>query len=228
MTFGSQYSVACLSTISAPFRAYAPISTANANSTSLVYEYTEGVWSNGVGGNVVRSSIITITTGLAVADPIVIAWQMNDLTSFPPDYATSLAKRIGVAVPTNTATPSPISSTIPPTAHNLSTGAKAGIGIGTTIGTIITLSILILYLRLRRTKAPNISSPSEPKETIAEIGGQYVNEMGEQDHCERKSYLGGRWRSEAPVEDVQHELDARAVNVVPGSPVKLDAAEVRD
>jgi hypothetical protein len=72
------------------------------------------------------------------------------------------------------------------------------------------------------------SSAYQHSHTFPDLGGQYVNEMGEQDHGERKSYLGGRWRSEALVEDVQHELDARAVNVVPGSPVELDAAEVKD
>jgi hypothetical protein len=86
-----------------------------------------------------------------------------------------------MAIPTNTTTSSPIASTIPNTTNSLSTGIKAGIGVGATIGVLLTLSILILYLRKHRTKKSELSHPIGPKEPVHKIGRQDVKEIGDED-----------------------------------------------
>ena len=45
--------------------------------------------------------------------------------------------------------------------------------------------------------------------------------------AKKKWFLGGRWRNELGVKNEPHELDSKAVNLVPGSPIELDAADRR-
>lgn len=54
-----------------------------------------------------------------------------------------------------------------------------------------------------------------------------AHEMEDQDKTltARKWFLFGKWRSEHTGKERRHELDSRAVNVVPGPPVEMDAGE---
>jgi hypothetical protein len=76
-----------------PFGAYAPIQGSDTISRSPVYGYEQITITNVIVLTVVLSSAITIITGLAIADPIFVAWQMNDLTAFPPDYANIIGEK---------------------------------------------------------------------------------------------------------------------------------------
>ncbi|KAF1842317.1 uncharacterized protein K460DRAFT_182256 [Cucurbitaria berberidis CBS 394.84] len=219
MTFDPGYPRGCLSHFSTAFRAYAPITTTPAYSGATVtpvYEYTS--WSPPSGGSQVPSiisSITTLTAGLAIADPVVVAWQIDDFRLFPSDYATSLAKRINITLPTSTSTTNLSEPTSTPQSNSLSTGAKAGIGVGAVLGAaIIGVVMTILYLRKRRKAAATVQDPSVP-------------EMEDQDRNfrEHKWFFGGRWRSEVETEAAQNALDSKAVHVVPGPPAELEASE---
>jgi hypothetical protein len=171
------------------------------------------------------SSVTTLTTAIAYEDGLNIMWEISDLPKFPPAYATSLAKRIGVSF---TPAPSPGSSSslvqqtsLPPQQPNsqpkvLSTAAKAGVGVGAVLGFLFLLSIgiALLFVRRRRKRAVQSTQPA-------------TSEMEDQDAtlASRKWYLGGRWRNEAEVKTDPRELDSRAVHVVPGPPAELDSGE---
>ncbi|KAF2676246.1 hypothetical protein K458DRAFT_424867 [Lentithecium fluviatile CBS 122367] len=169
----------------------------------------------------------SIFTGLAVADPVVVAWASEDMSSFPSDYRTSLADRIGVVMNMD-ATPESTSSlpsqtqtgeSVPPIDPSLSTGAKAGIGVGVALGVAVIVGIVTL-LRLRRRK----------RKSAVDSEQTGIPEMEDQDatNGRRRWFLGGRWRNEAEVRGVPtQELDSKAVHVVPGPPAELDSSEVR-
>ncbi|KAF2185534.1 hypothetical protein K469DRAFT_778477 [Zopfia rhizophila CBS 207.26] len=137
MTFGSEWPRACLSSFSTPFRAYALLTTipySGASSSTVVYEYVTstfvgGSFTNGYSSST-ASNITTVTLGMAVADPVVVAWELQDFSLFPTGYASSLAQKIGVSLestPTPATTSSLPQQTNPPSEpHNLSTGQKAG------------------------------------------------------------------------------------------------------
>tara|TARA_R110002003_G_scaffold140_19_gene12877 strand:+ start:15480 stop:15998 length:519 start_codon:yes stop_codon:yes gene_type:complete len=163
------------------------------------------------------SSITTISSGLAVADPIIVAWQQDDLTLFPPDYAKSLAQKLGITL-SNSATSTSPGPTSSPSSGGLTTAAKAGIGVGVVFGAaILGVAIVLLYLRRWRKDG---TTPKEPR----------VAEMEDQDRHfgERKWFFGGRWRSEVNSVPTQSELDSKTVHVVPGPPAELEAREPRN
>jgi hypothetical protein len=179
------------------------------------------------------SNVTTITTGTAEARGLLVYWQSSDLPNFPPAYASSIAKQIGVPF---TATPTPgSSSTLPqqtgslplqpnPASSGLSTGAKAGVGVGAALGffLLLLLTILsILFLHRRRSRKRSSANFSPTRHAILE--------MEDQDAAlaTRKWYLGGRWRSEVECKPEPGELDSRNIRVVPGPPVELDAGERR-
>lgn len=53
------------------------------------------------GGNTTFSNMTIVSTGIALAQPIIIAWNLDDMSVFPSDYAKSLAQRIGISVSTS-------------------------------------------------------------------------------------------------------------------------------
>jgi hypothetical protein len=224
MTFGPQWSKACVSYIATPLRAFAPITTSPDFSLATptpVYEYTPLATPPASA----TSSIVTITAGLAVADPVIVAWQADDIHLFPSEYQTSLAQQIGVPLPTSTPSPMPTNE------NGLSTAAKAGIGVGAVLVAAI-IGILVVVLRIRRRQ-----------EKASTLQGYDKAEMEDQDQnsTQHKWFFGGKWRNEVHAEavnevhadtvpneldstTVQNELDSRNVHVVPGSPVELDGS----
>lgn len=167
----------------------------------------------------------TITAGLASAAPFTVAWGPNDWTLFPTDYALPLAQRLGTSLDISspasasiTATPTGSQNSTPTTpklqGHSSALGpeAKAGIAVGTILGVAFILVAIFLFLKRRRKRDKTTMEGQTP-------------EMDDQDQelRTRKWFLGGRWRSEAEVVRQQHELDSRAVHVVPGPPAELDA-----
>jgi hypothetical protein len=109
MTIGPEYGKSCISHISTPLRAWAQITTSPPYSGATptpVYEYTPSAVPR-----TATSSITTITTGFAIADPVIVAWQEDDLLLFPSDYATSVARKIGITLPSSTGKLGPTQST---------------------------------------------------------------------------------------------------------------------
>jgi hypothetical protein len=232
MTFGSDVQRYCISSISTPFRVHAFVTRSfpiisDGKSTfmnSTVYEYltTSFIGTDAAGiskfSTFTVSSITTISSALAVADPLIVAWQLEDLAVFPTAYAASLANKIGVS-------PTPRVQTVPdlpretgaaPASHELSTAAKAGIGVGSAVGAIIiAIAIVFLWWRARRKRA------------VPTQENTHVPEMEDQDGnlAKRKWFLGGSWRSEAHAERTAQELDSKTVHVVPGPPAELEAHE---
>jgi hypothetical protein len=220
MNFGSEYADLCLSYFSTPFRAYAVIMTAAAYDGEVVtpvYDYTSHYSPS---GSTVISSIKTLTTGLAVADPVIVAWQIDDVETFPSEYVKSLVARYtDVPAPASTSTPTvnALKPTTQPAAvsDGLSTGTQIGIGVGVALAAALIGGLLIFWC-LRRRKA----LATEEQDAV-------MPEMEDQDHThsERKWYFGGRWRSEVDAHATQNELDSKAVHVVPGPPAELEAHE---
>ena len=221
MIFASEWPSACISSFSSPFQAHALLTTAldsGATSVQTAYEFVTSTYIGGSGTTAYKAStianIVTVSQGLAVADPVVVAWQTKDFQSFPTAYATSLAQKIGIKL--NDTSPT-LNDTSPISAgKGLSTGAKAGIGVGVVFGAaIFGIPFVLWYLRRHRKKTQTVD------------GTDNVAEMEDQDGtlAGRKWFLGGKWRSEASAIQRQQELDSKTVRVVPGPPVELDGTE---
>jgi hypothetical protein len=166
----------------------------------------------------VISSITTIATGLAVADPVIVAWQIDDVETFPSEYVKSLVARYSIPAPASTSTPTnnALEPTAAPASDGLSTGTQVGIGVGVALAAALAGGLLIFWCLRRRRKA---SATEEPDVVIPEMEDQ------DHTHTERKWYFGGRWRSEVDTQATQNELDSKAVHVVPGPPAELEAHE---
>jgi hypothetical protein len=225
MTVGPEFSNACISHIATPISAFARITTENLHSGQTptpVYVYTP---SSATPQSPI-SSVVMISSGLAVADPVKVAWQAEDLQLFPRDYQSLLAQKMGVSLPTNTS--EPISA---PTYNSLSTASKAGIAVGAVlIAGIVGTLLAMLRIRSRRKHASTIQQPG-----IAEMEDQGPN------NTQQKWFFGGKWRNEAHADVVnevhadsirneldstvvQNELDSRHVHMVPGPPAELDGS----
>lgn len=244
MTFGTDIARYCISSISTPFKAYAYITRTfptviSGTSTfryTTTYEYVTSSWTgtspemsgDGYFYSTV-SNITTISSALAVADPVVIAWQIKDLTSFPPAYATPLAEKIGQpllaswsaraqdvpGLPSETSTAQ--AATI--ATSELSTAARAGIGVGCAVGALLIATVISLLWLIKRRKATVTVSTDDAQ----------IPEMEDHDQKlkKRRWFLGGRWRSEAEAEGETQELDGKNVHVVPGPPAELEAYEAQ-
>jgi hypothetical protein len=206
----------CTSTFTTPLRAFAPINMSLVGSSKAYIYITEGSRS-GTSGLFVStlSNMVTVSTGVAIVEALNIAWEITDLPKFPPAYASSVAKLAGVPY---TPTPSPGSTSILPQQTSLpppglSTGAKAGIGVGAVLGAalLIGIGIVITLLCLRKRQRRSAEATDEHQ-------GANTPEMEDQDATlgRRRWYVGGRWRSEAEVKNDAGELDSRAVHIVPG------------
>ncbi|KAI4611854.1 uncharacterized protein J4E87_010356 [Alternaria ethzedia] len=217
MTFGSAYPDVCLSSFSTPFRAYAAIITAPAfdgQEVIPVYDYTTTYEPSGrVRETSVISDITTLATGLAVADPVIVNWQIDDVGTFPSEYVKSLVARYSVPAPAVTSTPIVINGLAPTTApasspsspNGLGTGAQVGIGIGVAVAAAFVGSLMIFWcLRRRRERAAN---------------DVVIPEMGDQD-CDRSQR---RWYNELDAQATQNELDSKPVHELPQPPAELQA-----
>lgn len=220
MTVGPEYPTACISYIAGPLRAYSVYTT-----TSKVSPAT-GVNTGATPTQVVptptsveaqtsrstTSMVFTVTSGIAIADPIIVAWQVDDLSHFPTDYAKSLAQMgITEASPITGTGPATTRSEAPSGPGRLNTGAKAGIGVGVAFGLIV-LGVILGMLLIRK-KRKHMTASNEPN--MPEMGDQDI------DHASRKWFFGGKWRNEIHADHTQNELDSKTVHVVPGPPAEL-------
>lgn len=224
MTIGPEYPNACISSIVTPISAWAlitPIPLLSSETPTPVYVYTPPATPNRTPISPI-SSIVSVTAGIAIADPVVVGWQDYDLQEFPNEYATSLAQKVGITLPSNTKSPP---KTISQVSDDLSTGTKAGIGVGVVIGVAAIVIVIVFFFTQQRQK-----NDRARLELMPEMEGQ-----GHKDR-DRKWFFGGKWRNEVhaeavpneldlnQIDTVPNELDSRAVHVVPGSPVELDGS----
>ncbi|KAF2845792.1 hypothetical protein T440DRAFT_543490 [Plenodomus tracheiphilus IPT5] len=161
MTFGSDVSRFCISTITSAIPAHVDLIKSHSDSNaepvyeSLLSTFTGSVGSESDGYSTSTiSEITTLTHGLAVGDPVVIAWAMEDFSKFPASYATSLAGKIGVVL-AQTAPPEAASSSslarqtglnesVPP--PPLATGTKVGIGVCAALGVAVMVGFVVFIL----------------------------------------------------------------------------------
>ena len=112
------------------------------------------------------SDIVTANKIVLNDGPVIVAWQSSDLDFFTPRSAPILNPAYLTAL---TANPSTSTSTHEPTATNqkgsngLSTGAKAGIGLGSALGCLAVIATMILTFvyRRRRRLGPRIRAEME-------------------------------------------------------------------
>lgn len=149
---------------------------------------------------------------------MAVLWQSSDLSKFPQEYATSLAKKIGIDyIATSTAgLPGPTSNT----SQALTRGAKAGIGVGVSLFALIVVALVAFFaLRRRRGNRSSVPAGLNPhRDGLGEMEDQ------DTDHATRRWYLHGRWRSEADSKTQTGEPQAGNVRVVEGPPRELDGA----
>jgi len=170
---------------------------------------------------ILRQMPSRVSSGTAVAEPLVVYWQASDLNYFPVDYASSLASVMRVPfvatglsslTPSNTTTPV---ATPPPTdpnnkGHRLSPGAIAGIAIG--IGALVISGIVILlYLWRRRKRRQRLQHPDVPEMEGSSRG--------------LKRFMGGKWRAETDGTSEPVEAGSTSVRIIPGPPVELDGTQ---
>ncbi|KAF1946980.1 hypothetical protein EJ02DRAFT_430194 [Clathrospora elynae] len=112
----------------------------------------------------------TLYSVFMLVTPVIVYWQETDLPKFDPEYAAIVAKRLSLDF-TPTATESITAATAAPpdrshltlstptapsdpstSAHGLTTGAKAGIGIGAVVGVLLLIPAFLLYKCIGRRK----------------------------------------------------------------------------
>lgn len=185
-------------------------------------------WGDGVGW--LSRSKTVMTQGYALANPIFLAFRDTDLASLPTAEASSMAQIVGLdftapATPASTTSlpretnPSfSLQESSTPARNQLSAGAKAGIGIGATVGALVIGFLIVFLLKRKRAR----TSPTDP--TIPTTEGPAEMEDQDGSLASRKWFLGGRWRNETAAEEIKLELDSRDVFVVPGPPVELEGS----
>ncbi|KAF2637162.1 hypothetical protein P280DRAFT_530846 [Massarina eburnea CBS 473.64] len=214
-TCGSAKHARCASFFTTPLTAFV-LTAINPTATNSFYESIATSAARAPDGKLVYSTSTAAKTsilpyGYAIADPIIVAWQKEDLEKFQPAYASSVASQIRIQFPT--ATPGP-SSTLPsptPTSshhtdmdtNQLSLGAK----IGTIIGTIIAVSLLglVIVYTLKRHRRRN--------------GRRQAVEMSSE--APRSSFFGWNWWSGSHSKSSFVELDSKRERV------ELEAVSVR-
>lgn len=215
----------CVSSLATPLPVHALLTTTYTNGVqSTYYDYVLNDAST-------ISSMSTMSQGIAVADPLYVAWEASDLSLFPVAYATSLAQKIGVAF-TPTATPvsgstsrdsSQTGSAGSPSQSNtsaasisagLSSAARIGIGVGVGVGTFLLFALIAMAFVIRRLRRRNLAANTYPivgSPTVgSDTGLMKDNAPGELDSVPNPG-----------------ELDSAPLHVVPGSPVELDASHTR-
>lgn len=202
----------CVGTLTTPVRAWVPRGTAQFPLVTM--KLAMGTDSGVTAETNLQSAtdITTLTRAVASADGLMMYWKKEDLSSFPEEYAISVAKDMGVSF-----TPGSASR-----AGHLSTGAKIGIGVGVSVGVLLALFFVVYVVLWRRKRSTHDqNSPLHVQQTN-------TAKMEDQDasRATRKWYLGGRWRSEAEVKNEPGELDSRGVRIVEGPPAELDGSNL--
>ncbi|KAF2744573.1 hypothetical protein M011DRAFT_470420 [Sporormia fimetaria CBS 119925] len=207
MTLGEYGSgVYCGTTFSGTFKALSSVSIVDPGTTTLAY-YDGST-----------SYTTAYTTGIALAEPVHVAWVLEDLNQFPSEYSLSVAQIMGIAASSaqpfrETATAS--GSNNPDNNHRLSTGAIAGIVVGAIIGGALMISLVVFSLMRRQRKKKTAAVVAAQVSQQRDVPG--VAEMEDQEQRKGRWFLDGQWRSENAARPKTAELDSRR------EPVKLEA-----
>ncbi|PVI04075.1 hypothetical protein DM02DRAFT_652094 [Periconia macrospinosa] len=240
LRFGAATKGLCYSSVTAPLAVHGLVTGRDKASgmTVTAYEF------NNDGSTVRRMEIMT--RGLAIADPVIVGWQIQDLEAFPSTYASSLAKMIGVSAQETpapgsastaplstgqsggqgTSSPSSSPSSSPPVAANssLSPAVKAGIAVGV-IANIAILGAIVAFFIMKRSKKKSASPPSDTDEILevprrGELGGGGKSEL----------HLSGKTWSEqiSPITMTRQELaaDRETHELGPGKELHRKGSEI--
>lgn len=168
MTFEPEFGEACISTFSTPLQALALLTTTTASGASATtsYELNTSIWDTSARTYATSklNSTTMLSTGLAVADSIFVAWQISGFSSFPPEYAT-----IGVTLHNGTGN---WTREATQERSGLSTRANVGIGVGAAFGVLAVIITTVMLCLKKRRKTKNQEAPS----------GYSIAEMEDQDH----------------------------------------------
>lgn len=149
------------------------------------------------------SNSTTLLHASFIADPIGIFWKASDLANFEPAYASALASKLkikftanptqGGSRPPNTASPGSSpglpENTAGTSSDTLSTGAKAGIGVGAVLGAIVLGALVFcfcIWRRRRNSHAQTVLQEEPATDATPEVGTYYdpgkSHEMGHYGH----------------------------------------------
>ncbi|PVI04076.1 hypothetical protein DM02DRAFT_209496 [Periconia macrospinosa] len=184
MGFGKVKHARCQMTYATSTMAYFPMTSkvSGQSDDSTFYEATITKTVGSQSGKPVietskQTSVTTLAAGYAIQDPVVVAWQRNDLDLFPAAYASSLASQIGVPFTATNAAPgttpnipgptgTPNSSSSNNTSHSspqhsseLSFPAKVGVIVGSIGGLLVLCTVLICILLRQRRRRRDLTVP---------------------------------------------------------------------
>jgi hypothetical protein len=191
----------CTKTFASPVTAYKDFTTPQSGTPTQQTTHVNSYHAN--------STILY--TGTMLVEPFVVYWQATDLPKFDTDYASLLARRLDIdfaptATAGLTATSSSSSSNTPPASSALSTGAKAGIGIGAALLFLLfLLAALFLIKRRKKIRERRAAEPhAEEQKMMPELS---IPELSGRDEAQCVGVV-----EEVPCKGIvmaAHELDGR-------------------
>lgn len=214
MTIGSEYYRSCVSQFS---------TSTLVSAADFTSDMDDDASTAVIGAQPVQT---IVSRGVAIADPISVAWRLSDMSILPSEYASSIVKRFGVSamalsadsprVSPPPAQQGPASST--PTSGTSSSRTSPrtiGIAVGVGVGALILIVGLVWFFlkrRQRRKQAAALESAiPEMEDQNKNYGAQFVN---------------GKWINEAEVVEPKHEIDSRGLPMPPRSPQELDGVAI--
>lgn len=205
----------CQRTLTAPFTALAPITTATLFNAGPIFSFLT-VWDTIQGGTLYRSETV-LSSGTLFAEPVTIIWQSSDLSKFPSAYATALAATMGVKLQENFQ-PDLRADSSGEAAAGLSVGAKVGIALGAVLGFALLIGAAVMLFLRRRKKAKQSLELDGRTEPAVEMPG-YSSGF--------KRFFRGRWRAEADGRMQRAEMETEKVFELPVPPAELEAPQHR-
>ncbi|KAF2751046.1 hypothetical protein M011DRAFT_191508 [Sporormia fimetaria CBS 119925] len=157
----------------------------------------------------------TLPSGIAIAAPVMVAWQQEDLRLFPVTYATSVAEQMNVPFGTDAALPGASNSLTRETSEaqfdvdrqgqGLTVGVKAGIAAGA-VGLVLISVAICLFFFIRRPKQRSARSNHSDLSDIQELRADIDSND--------KWLIKGQWRTEVEVAEKYRELAERPTSAV--------------
>lgn len=210
----------CVMTFTTPFTAIVAL-------TKVGSRFWDYLTRDSNGEVIAYKNTTVFSSGTAYAHPLTIYWQSIDLSHFPSNYASSLATQMGVHFPSTKPAPGASTNIVQPTSTlaftaataKISTGTKAGIGVGSVLGAFVLVAAVFTILRLRR-------GTQKVYNSYPQTGGMPLNdvELEKPAGVTAAAEVDGNqlqmpW--EADGRQLPVEIDSRNVKIIPGPPVEL-------
>jgi hypothetical protein len=222
--------VSCRSTFTTPFVAYAPLTleitgTESEGTITMQSTFIDLVKPGPTPTTAPNKT--TLTRGTMAAGPVEIYWKLNDLNSFSPKYAASLARALKMQVPSSTSTGTAKAPSV--ASQGLSPGAKAGIALGTIFG-VVFAALGIYFVVVRScSRSKRSGEEGEEKDKVEEDQSASMLVMKDQDreHASRRLFQNGAWMSEVDASSRPYEMNAGAGQDTVVVPVELESGYSR-